>query len=798
MKFQCSCGAKYALDIVPGMGRVTFVCQNCGQDYSDYVNELIRQQTAPAQPQVPAAATPETPAVPAPPPVATAPPAESAPAGAPRLRISREHAPEAAPQAAQEPASKYCSRHRTELTTDQCQVCHKPICPQCIDTFGPYCSPFCRNKVEGASMTAPSWGGRKFATEREFWRKTGRISTVIGLIAFAVFGFWFWYSWIGSVPRVYFSTRWNDISHTGGSWIVDGNQLVFLHGGTLARYDLKTKRKIWSLELVSQQQIDAVLKQEDEEAAQAQREDGQVPDDMIEPINLRQKHARIGLEEDLSLRGAGKNIWVGSGSENTLTHYDWDTGNVSQKITVTNGIGDLKAHGDELLASSTDDSGSPIVTHINMDDGQMSTERFSMSGPVAVAQRPRADDQSGGGLPLSSRDDGQPLNPQKVAQQAQHLTLPARIALPALLGNAQHNRQINDEIASEDRGNRPLPRATPAPAEQFTNLQDFTFVPDGDSYLAFASQMTKENMVQHEAMKAPPKKSALNDANLSTANETAAVNEQLNDIQRTLGGDTVVEDESTYQVAIRRPNEAQPDWTGSVVGQPSLYPLQTVNIIAAGKTIIALDKSNKKIWQAQLTYDVSGGNSEMEASPNGAGPVVEHDGTLYIYDQAVLTAFDPATGNARWRIPSVGISGMFFDDKGLIYVNTTSGSPDDIKYSRQIDVTKQTEAIVMKIDPASGKVLWSYNPGGPISYLSGKYIFACRYADTGDSDEQLNDGAAGLEGSSYLKIIRINPGNGHEMWDHEEDRAPMDIQFDGNMISIVFKKEVEVLKFFSL
>jgi outer membrane protein assembly factor BamB len=378
------------------------------------------------------------------------------------------------------------------------------------------------------------------------------------------------------------------------------------------------------------------------------------------------------------------------------------------------------------------------------------------------------------------------------------MSLPARIALPALLGNAQHNRQINAEIASEDRPNRTAQRPAPAPAEQLTNLQDFTFVPDGDSYLAFASRMTQENMVEHEAMKAPPKKSALNDANLSTANETAAVNEQLNDIQRINGGGKVTEDESTYQVAIRRPNESQPDWTGTVVGPPQLYPLQTVNVIAAGKTIIALDKSDKKIWQAQLTYDVNNGDPEEGPSPYGAGPVVEHNGTLYVFDQAVLTAFDPATGNARWRIPSVGIVGLFFDDKGMIYVNTTSGNPDDIKYSRQIDVTKQTEAIVVKIDPASGKVLWSYNPGGYISYLSGKFIFACRYSDSGDDDEQLFDGASGLQNPSYLKIIRINPGNGHEMWDHEEGRAPMDIQFSGNMISIIFKKEVEVLKFFSL
>ena len=797
MKFQCSCGAKYEVDIMPGMGRLTFVCQGCGRDYSDYINEIIQNQLAgTAAPSQPAASVPSAP--PAASAVSAAPP-PPADAGVPRLKISRGHA-EAAPQPQQGETSKYCSRHRTELTTEHCQVCNKPICPQCVEQFGPYCSPFCRNKVDGASMTAPSYGGRKFATEREFWRKTGTISKIVGGIALFLGAFWFWYAWVGSVPKVLFSVRWDDISHSGGSWIVDGNQIVFLHGGTLARYNLKNKQKVWSLDLVSADQISAGLKQQDEDAAQQLREGAdRVEGPTLEPINLRQKGVRIELESALQLYGAGKDIWVASG--NSMTHYDWDTGNIVQKINVTNGIGDLKVNGTEFLAVSKADDGSPLVTHINMDDGSMSVEQFSTSRHADVAKNMGRPEDQGGGLPLSPVDDGRPINPEKARQQAQNLTLPARLALPALLGNAQHQRQINSELADEDRGNRPPPpRRAPAPEEQSTNLEDFTFIPDGNSYLAFAATMTKENIVTREAMKAPPKKSALSDPNLSTANETAAVNEQLNDLQRMHGGDTVTEDESTYQVAIRRPDAQQPDWVGSVVGPPQLFPLQTVNVITAGKTVIAFDKSNKKLWQASLTYDVLPGESEFGSSKSeyGAGPCVEHNGVLYVFDQAILTAFDPASGSVKWRIPSVGIVGMFFDDKDNIYLNTTSGSPDDIKYSKEIDVTKENEATVQKIDGKTGRILWSYYPGGYISYLSGKFIFAYRYNDSGDEDEQLMDGAAGLEKPSFLKIIRINPGNGHEMWDHEEGRAPMNIQFDGNIISIVFKKEVEVLKFFSL
>ena len=94
-----------------------------------------------------------------------------------------------------------------------------------------------------------------------------------------------------------------------------------------------------------------------------------------------------------------------------------------------------------------------------------------------------------------------------------------------------------------------------------------------------------------------------------------------------------------------------------------------MNVLAAGKTLIVFDKTNKKLWQAALTYNVAGGNraADGEASPFGEGPCVERGDTLYVFDQAVLTAFDIATGNARWRLPSVGVVGLFFDDQGMLY-----------------------------------------------------------------------------------------------------------------------------------
>ena len=51
---------------------------------------------------------------------------------------------------------------------------------------------------------------------------------------------------------------------------------------------------------------------------------------------------------------------------------------------------------------------------------------------------------------------------------------------------------------------------------------------------------------------------------------------------------------------------------------------------------------------------------------------------------------------------------------------------------------------------------------------------------------------------SNLSIKRINPKNGRVMWEHVQERAPFDVQFDQNTIRLVFKKEVQVLRFLAL
>lgn len=768
MKLQCACGAKYAFDITPEMVQnpVRFVCPQCGQDSSDFVNELVRREFGASSMAMP-------PSPPPPPPVAPA---------APRLKISHAEAPPA-PVAEASEESRNCSKHPGVRATEKCTVCQKPICPKCLDLFGFFCSPLCKGKAEAQNIAAPVYAGGRTAAEAKFWRNAGLISGTLATLIVLFFAGWIWYAWFGAVPHRVFSVRFDQISHTGGSQLVGKDQIVFLHGGTLGRADLKAKKTVWSLDLVTPAQVADAIKAEDDRTAKENAEGGSRFGVAILPAR-REKMVRLDLEAELSLHVAGENIWVSKGDQ--LTHYDWDTGKVLREITLPEFGGELVPSGDELLLL-----GAQTVTHISLASGDTRTEDFPDPNAPAVAQNSTGGKNAGdaGGLPfVQGGDNGQPLDPSKVAAQAQNLKLPARIALPALLANAAHEQQL--EAALKDD---PQHFHAPLAKQSRQDAESFELVRGTNGFVQFSTKLLEAHRVTRSAMKAAPAKSAL-DGEVNAAKTTEIANEMLNEMQRNNGGDVVTEDESRYSATVHLPGTTSAsDWTGEVIGPPHLFPLKTVNVVAGGKTVIVLDQTNKKSWQASLTYPISGTGD----SPFGAGPVVERGDTLYVFDQAVLTAFDLATGNARWRLPSIGVVGLFFDDQGMIYVNTTTGNPDDLKYSRQIDINKSTAAVVLKIDPANGKTLWSVKPGGLVSYLSGKFIYTVESYDPGDAEDALSDTMAGLQKPPFLRIIRLNAKNGRLMWVYQDDRAPMNTAFHNNIIELVFKKEVQVLEYLS-
>jgi hypothetical protein len=253
MKIQCACGAKYSFDVTPGMLQtpVRFVCPTCGLDSSELVNELIRQELE----QAPPAATASVPAN-APVPVEPPPPP-------PRVTLRTSTTSQTAQATADAP--QLCSKHPGQPTTHRCHVCQKPICPKCMELFGYVCSPLCKAKAESHGIEVPVYAGQKSVVERQHWRRVGGVAAAISAVVVAVVGVWFWYAWFGSRPKAVFSVRFTDPAYSGQSRLCGTNQFVFLHGGTLARCDLKMKKQIWSRELVDRKQVEAEAAAESKE-----------------------------------------------------------------------------------------------------------------------------------------------------------------------------------------------------------------------------------------------------------------------------------------------------------------------------------------------------------------------------------------------------------------------------------------------------------------------------------------------------------------------------------------------------
>ena len=766
MKIQCACGAKYAFDATPEMAQtpMQFVCPACGQDSSDQVNELIRQEQSGATTTAPEAAQ----AVP--------------PSTRIQIQTGATHAPEA-------DAPQLCSKHPGQLATTRCLVCQKPICPKCMELFGYVCSPLCKGKAEARRIEIPVYEGQKTVAQTRLWRKVGGIAAAIGVIVAALLGFWFWYAWFGSVPKPVFSIRFDEPSYAGAIKLCEPDQIVFLHGGTLARCDLKTKKEIWSQSLIERKQVEAAAAKM---IQQAQDSGGTTGPGGRNSNERLANNVEREAEDELDLQVRGHNVWVLS--RNELTRYNWDTGKPVQTIPWGN-LADKILRGDEMLVVRPDRGlGQRSVLHLNLVNGQTNEEAIADSPRAGLAATANMSGVSGGQTSFSSQ---KPLDPAVTATRVQNMPYAGRIALPAVLAI-----EANQQRAMAEMNDQPSNPGS-VPSSSAPSFAGESLIPTPGGYVQFSVQLLESRIVARDAMKAPPKKSALN-GDLTAGDTTEAENEILNEIQRSRGGNIVHEDLSRYQVTLSRPGATNAaDWTGEVIGPPDLHPLKTATVLTAGTTVMVFDKNNQRLWQSTLSHNVPaiGDAFGSRNSPYGAGPCVERAGALYIFDEGVLTAFDLMTGNVRWRLPSVGVAGLLFDDQGMMYVNTTTASPESVKYSRQIDVTQRNRSVILKIDPKTGKTLWTVQSEGTVRYVSGKFLYSVdSFAVSEDEDANILGNQAGLEGltpSPYVVIKRLNPKDGSVIWRHDQDRAPLAVQFDRNSIQLVFRKEVQVLKYLS-
>jgi outer membrane protein assembly factor BamB len=285
----------------------------------------------------------------------------------------------------------------------------------------------------------------------------------------------------------------------------------------------------------------------------------------------------------------------------------------------------------------------------------------------------------------------------------------------------------------------------------------------------------------------------------TTAGSSAGLvgEEIFNDIKRSQTGGVRPVDESRYEARLRRWIQSEPvEWQGEVTGAPSFFPLATVDLMVAGQALAVFDKENHKLFDSKLSYPLNERFTTGDLADR-LMPAAERDNVLYFFDQGVLTAFSLPSGEVRWRLPSFGISAIQFDDHGMLYVDSTKAGPEDIQYADTIHLEK-IPPVLLKVDPASGKILWKAEDRGERCLVSGKFLY-CESVQRGGIAiaAALGDALNAPPGEApvYFRLYRMDPATGEALWSLYREQCPQNLAVQANRILLRFGNDVELFKF---
>ena len=725
MKIQCACGAKYAFDVTPEMVKapVRLVCQSCGVDNSATVNQLIQQQFgAPAPVAIidePAAArlapapeiapppssarvVPQVPGVPAPVPASGSGAAPIPPPSprAPSLRVAAHAAPASTPAPAAVPVAS----------------APPPAAP-------PMAPRYPMPRREHVNLSSDRLIGR---------------ALLIGFIVFFVgIAVWGWYAWVGSVPKVYASTRFAQPGYSGQLHVLPGDQVVFLHGGRLVRYDFKDNKEVWSHMLIDEAKIQRESKAEHDsilaEREKVIKEGGEwrteIPT-LEEMIDANRRAAAAAVH----LHARGESIWVSTPGK--LTRRDWSSGGSASEIDLPASDVQLLANGDELLLRA----GPHTAMVVNLLSGEAKTHRAAVAAvedtskpTVRPAAAARGAPTNSGARPTSGRRAG---------------TI-ERLTSPALNAASNNQQRLEAELRRNTSG-----AVGTAPARN-----------SGATSRSGAPEHVELVLTRHGIFQISSKSVGV----------------------RSINGDNV----SAQQSRIRRiDNGSEAEWTGEFPGMVEVRALPGITLVTAGRTVVALDKDLKKVWDKRLEGDPALSVRDVftpDVGPRGLGPFVEHQGVLYILDNSAVNAVDLASGASKWRLQCEGPSGIVIDDAGDLYATVV------------VSVGEKADVGVQKIEGATGKPLWKIDREGHASYASGKflYTFDAYMGDQGDDDDPNFEKSIFYVGP-FVRVRRVDSGTGKILWNHVQERHPLDVRIDQNTFQLLFRKEVQLLKYIAL
>lgn len=725
LKILCSCGTKFSFDVEPLDGKmpVNVFCPGCGVDVTDSANASIQQtpaaeslavsDTSGAKPRVRLHV--------------------AVPDGSPSHRSSQP--------AIQTQGAEMCHRHARNLATEHCIVCKKPICPECMQSFGYLCSINCRYRAEQEKIRVPVCKLQRNVAERGVMRKTLAIAALVGLLVFALVGAWFWYILSGSKPKPFYTLKLPANQPTYAQFL-GPDKILLLRKNEVALHDIKTKKDLWSIPLEDRKPDSADRMSAARSSEAPPSNPGKTtadPDNEVDADYFDRAPA-VATEPFF----IGNDVWL------CLAHravcIDLKAGTVKYTVPFQGRLSGFTLGESALLIVSEHLPGKKRVTQIALANGEAKRTE------VASTVRERA---------LLSKDLPSNVLPT------------AALLMKYELEGAQKNQPSVYKASSE-------------------------FFPAGQNLVEMQVKLVEIKITSVQTMKAPGPSNLGAETRASTSSR-AVLEEISNEMKRNRGGGTRSVDESRYVVTLRRPTEpGATDWSGEVISLPVFFPQKTVDVLVAGKTLYLFDKQNKKIAESQMQYPVDDRYTSGEHWLGGS-PCVEAKNSLFVFDKGVLTAFDLPGATVRWRLPSVGISRIQFDERGMLYVSTTTGAPEDIQYSEQIKVGDPVRPIVLKVDPKSGKTLWKSEQFGDGCFLTGKYLYLTDASRGGFAMANAVEDAfdAPSRSSGSLNVYRVDPSNGKKMWSFTKTGAPSNIDFFNNRILLHYSDEIEIMKFIS-
>jgi PQQ-like domain len=841
VKVQCTCGTRFEFEVEPVNERmpVPINCPGCNADATGLANAVIKQQLAAAQPttpsapaapalkisgHTPAASSPTpsiptaapapsnpsipslripgmptqpsaapAPTIPAQPAIPTATPAP-APAAAPAaptppapsqggLRISKPAVSHAAPAASATPtaapaAANKCPKHPTEDPVETCRVCGKPMCLKCMEMFGYVCSVYCRNQANAKQMKIPVYAHQKSAVQAKESGKARLITYSVMAVLALLLGTWIWYAWFGSMPKKVYSVAFVKKQPRGYYKLIGPGQLLSIKDKQLSLFDVAHQKQLWATPLNTEASTPAPqpkpagktngnnikIRTSDPELMKAEAA-AQIAKKQVPASDTSNNSSDDDEDFDFSTRDrfnikevipTDTDIWILF--QDRIAHYDRQTGSAKPDVGLKPRVVHVSHDDNGILAVSMPDKTHRVLTQISLPSGNVQTEEIDLS-------------------PSKAQPAGTTVANAKTSAASKTNKMTATVAKKP---TTAITTQASAADALED-------------AFDFGFYNQDHYISAGANVAEMNVKLLEKKVEVHEAMKTKTK-SILESGNMTAGQSLDASEELLNDMQRQNGGSKVTEDVSRYQVTVHRwLAKGTPDWTGEVIGQPSIYPLKTVDVIAGGKSIVVLDKNNKKLWDAKLTYPAEAHSSfYFDYSGGSSAPCVETGDALYFADQGMLTCFDLASGAPRWRLTSVGISKIQLDEKGNIYLTSTTASPDTIQYSKQVNLKNRPETVILKVDPKTGKKLWEVVKIGEQLLISGKYVYIGKVS-TMMVALRLEDGP-----DYHYNFYRLDPSSGKIMWNYFQTKPGMSAEVNQNWIMIEFKDELQVLKFLSL